>query len=247
MYQWSNLLTYALTVDACPINRTARITSATSNTNKSLTDLSTAAVIISATQWFADSWCKVTTFITQATYIWRTDGTACIIQTRGSCWTFPVLSAWLTRDTNTGNFGCWVWYKSTTTWTTRPLIWHCAYCIRATRRITAWIHTSVVSTWFTGTTVIIRMASIDAHVVKTYVTKETVIIHTTSHWNETHDSCCLNQLKHYYCNINNGSDNRDNDDYDMMMIKIFMIIITTKPINNTIFTYINGISEAVCM
>jgi hypothetical protein len=33
----------------------------------------------------------------------------------------------------------------------------------------------------------------------------------------------------------------------MMMIKIFMIIITTKPINNTIFTYINGISEAVCM
>jgi len=38
----------------------------------------------------------------------------------------------------------------------------------------------------------------------------------------------------------------DNDDYDMMMIKMFMTMITTK-LNNKTFTYINGIGEAVCM
>jgi hypothetical protein len=39
----------------------------------------------------------------------------------------------------------------------------------------------------------------------------------------------------------------DNNDYDMMMIKMFMIMITTKPNNNKTFTYINGIGEALCM
>lgn len=65
------LLTYALVIYASSVKRTAAVASASDNASQTFADFATSAIVISATERFANTRIQIAAFVTEAAVVGR--------------------------------------------------------------------------------------------------------------------------------------------------------------------------------